>query len=276
MQVISLASGSSGNATLIQTNAGGLLIDAGISVRAITQRLGQLGTPPHTLSGIVITHEHGDHTTSAIALAKRHRIPIIASTGTLRALAIPAEVATIPLIAHQPVTVAQTLITPIPVSHDAAEPMAIKATHATFTAVIATDLGMWDNILVDACGDADLVVIEANHERERLHTSSYAPHLKLRIASPRGHLDNLQAGMFLVQIAQNKRLRSAWLAHLSHEANTNDLAFRSVKSILRMHQCEQYFNAITPLPRNQSVVWGPEQRSSQSSLWDDVPHQLDK
>jgi phosphoribosyl 1,2-cyclic phosphodiesterase len=269
MQVVSLASGSSGNATLIQLANGGLLVDAGISLRSITQRMTQLGTLPHQLHGIVVTHEHGDHITSVIALAKRYNLPILASRGTLNALSVPSTVSTIPLVAHQSFEIAGALITPIPVSHDAAEPMAIKVHHASITAMIATDLGVWDAPLVDACSDADLVVIEANHEREQLHLSSYAPHLKLRIASPRGHLDNVQAGLFLAQIAQNKRRRSAWLAHLSHEANTSELAVRSVKSVLQMHQSAQYYHAIIPLPRDQHVVWGPEHRSSQPSLWDD-------
>lgn len=270
MQVASLASGSSGNATLIQLTTGGLLIDAGISQRRVIQRITQLGTVPDQLHGIVVTHEHSDHITSVVAIAKRYNLPILASHGTLNALSVPPSITTIPLIANQPYHIADVQITPIPVSHDAAEPMAIKVQHHTSTAVIATDLGVWDDTLVTACSDADLVVIEANHERERLHMSSYAPHLKLRIASPRGHLDNVQAGLFLAQIAQNKRRRSAWLAHLSHEANTSDLAVRSVKSVLQMHQSTQYYNAITPLPRDQHVVWGPEQRSSQSSLWDDL------
>lgn len=268
MQVVSLASGSSGNATLVKLPQGCFLIDTGIGVRSITQKITQLGAQPETLHGIIITHEHGDHTTSALALAKRYNIPIIASKGTLGALALPATINTIPLTAHTPVTVADMTILPIPVSHDAAEPMAIKIQHQTISAVVATDLGMWEQALVEACSDADLVVIEANHERERLHVSSYAPHLKLRIASPRGHLDNLQAGLFLARIAENKRRRTAWLAHLSHEANSSKLAVQSVKSVLRMHQSEQYYQSITPLPRNQTVVWGPEQRSSQPSLWD--------
>lgn len=269
MQIVSLASGSSGNATLVQTTNGGLLVDAGISQRSITQRISQLGTTPDQLLGIVVTHEHSDHVTSVIALAKRYNLPILASQGTLSALNIPASLKTIPLIPHQLHHIADVQITPVPVSHDAAEPVALKITHNQLTAVIATDLGMWDETLVQACADADLVVIEANHERERLHMSSYAPHLKLRIASPRGHLDNIQAGLFLAQVAQNKRRRTAWLAHLSHEANTHDLAVRSIKSVLNMHQSLQYYCAITALPRNQHVVWGPEQRGHQPSLWDD-------
>jgi phosphoribosyl 1,2-cyclic phosphodiesterase len=269
MQVASLASGSSGNATLIQVEGGGLLIDAGISLRRITQRIAQLGTMPNQLHGIIVTHEHSDHITSVIALAKRYNLPILASSGTLNALSVPASITTIQLVAHQSYAIAGAQVTPIPVSHDAAEPMAIKIQHESITTVIATDLGLWDTSLVEACSDADLVVIEANHERERLHMSSYAPHLKLRIASPRGHLDNVQAGLFLAQIAQNKRRRSAWLAHLSHEANSSELALRSVKSILHMHQSAQYYQSITPLPRDTNVVWGREHRSSQPSLWDD-------
>ncbi|MFZ9856711.1 MAG: MBL fold metallo-hydrolase [Roseiflexaceae bacterium] len=269
MIVASLASGSSGNATLVQLANGGLLVDAGISQRSIIQRITQLGTTPAQLNGIVVTHEHSDHITSVIAIAKRYHVPILASHGTLNALRVPSSIATIPLLANHPYAIAGAQITPIPVSHDAAEPMAIKIQYETITTVIATDLGMWDDALVAACSDADLVIIEANHERERLHLSSYAPHLKLRIASPRGHLDNVQAGLFLAQIAQNKRRRTAWLAHLSHEANTSDLAVRSVKSILNMHRATQYYQAITPLPRNQHMVWGPEQRGLQSSLWDE-------
>lgn len=268
MQIVSLASGSSGNATLIQTPNGSLLVDAGISLRSISQRIIQLGTTPNQLAGIIVTHEHSDHITSVVALAKRYRIPVFASRGTLHALDISPSMTTIPLTPLDSYDVAGMQVTPIPVSHDAAEPVAIKITHAHITAVIATDLGVWDQTLVDACEDADLVVIEANHERERLHMSSYAPHLKLRIASPRGHLDNVQAGLFLAQIAQNKRQRTAWLAHLSHEANTSDLAVRSVTSVLNMHQRSQYYRAIVPLPRNQQVVWGPEQRGYQPSLWD--------
>lgn len=270
MQVISLASGSSGNATLIQTTQGGWLVDAGIGLKQLTQRITQLGTPPSQLQGIVITHEHGDHISSAIALAKRYSLPILASAGTLQALAVPASIVTVPLEPHHLYPIADICLVAVPVSHDAAEPIAVKINHGSHTAVIATDLGRWDDTLVDACTDADLVVIEANHERERLHMSSYAPHLKVRIASPRGHLDNVQAGLFLARIAQNRRIRSAWLAHLSHEANTSDLALRSVKSVLRMHQSEQYYLAITPLPRNQHVVWGPAHRSNQPSLWDDM------
>ncbi|MBM4412989.1 MAG: MBL fold metallo-hydrolase [Chloroflexi bacterium] len=270
MQVVSLASGSSGNATLVQGESGALLIDAGISQRSVVQRITQLGTPLETLRGIVITHEHGDHITSAVALAQRYHVPIFASHGTLHALAVASHIRTVPLQALQPLLIDDIHITPIPVSHDAAEPMAIKVQLKSVCAVIATDLGVWDECLVDACTDADLVVIEANHERERLHLSSYAPHLKLRIASARGHLDNIQAGLFLARIAHNKRRRHAWLAHLSQEANSGDLAIRSVRTVLRMHQAEQYFATITPLPRNQHVVWGAEQRSSQSCFLDDL------
>jgi len=270
MQVVSLASGSSGNATLIHVDHGGFLVDAGISLRRIVHQTTQLGCPPDQLSGIVVTHEHSDHITSVIALAKRYHLPVIASTGTLSALNLPHTINTIPLVAHQSYAVAGSLLTPIPVSHDAAEPMAIKVQFDRITTVIATDLGMWDDALVDACSDADLIVIEANHERERLHMSSYAPHLKLRIASPRGHLDNVQAGLFLARIAQNKRRRSAWLAHLSHEANTSELALKSVQSVLRMHQSEAYYHKITALPRDQHVVWGPAHRASQPTLWDDT------
>src|SRR5215472_10306005 len=86
MRVVSLASGSSGNATLVEAGETTLLIDAGLNVRVLAKRLREAGCDPARITGIVLTHEHSDHTTGALQLAWQYDIPIMADAKTLAAL----------------------------------------------------------------------------------------------------------------------------------------------------------------------------------------------
>jgi phosphoribosyl 1,2-cyclic phosphodiesterase len=268
MQVYALASGSSGNAMVVQTSQGCILIDAGIPQRTLLHQLAQVGITPTMLRGIVVTHEHGDHTTSVLPLAKKHHLPLIGSAGTFAALNIPAALTTVVVAHQQCLEFAGLQISAVRVKHDAAEPIAVSIRHADVAITVATDLGSWDDSLVAACAHSQLVVIEANHERERLSASRYDQALKLRIASPIGHLDNIQAGEFLACVLRDRAPRDIWLAHLSHEANTPHLAVRSVHTVLNMRSCGDSARSIVALPRHGTVAWGPPQRSHQQQLWD--------
>lgn len=270
MQVYAFASGSSGNAMVVQSPQGCLLIDAGIPQRTLLHQLAQVGIAPAMLRGIIITHEHGDHTTSVVPLAKKYHLPLIGSAGTLAALGVPAAVHTVTIVHQQPFEFLDFQIAAVQVKHDAAEPIAVNLRHADVAITVATDLGSWDESLVAACAHSQLVVIEANHERERLSASRYDQALKLRIASPIGHLDNIQAGEFLANVLSDRTPRDIWLAHLSHEANTPQLAMRSVQTVLHMRRCGDVVRSLTALPRHGTVAWGPPQRSQQQSLWGDI------
>lgn len=267
MRVASFASGSSGNATVVHTATGALLYDAGLPQRTILARCAGLGIAPTLLRGIVVSHEHTDHTTSAVSLAKRLKIPIIATKGTLQGLRVPVGVDTIVCRAGEPFVFGGYELNPVRVSHDAAEPVGMAIRSDTHTVTIATDLGEWDDALLAACRPADLVVIESNHEREHLMQCGYTATLKMRIASSTGHLDNIQAGSFLAALASDRRQRTAWLAHLSQEANTAAVAVRSVNAVLRLHQQQAAFRAIVALPRHTTMVWGEAQRGVQLDLW---------
>lgn len=269
MQVYAFASGSSGNAMVIQTIHGCILIDAGIPQRTLLHQLAQVGITPDMLRGIVVTHEHGDHTTSVVSLAKKYHLPLIGSAGTFAALSIPSTLTAVVVAPQQPLEFAGVQITAVSVKHDAAEPIAVNIRQADIAVTVATDLGSWDESLVAACAHSQLVVIEANHERERLYASRYDQSLKLRIASPIGHLDNIQAGEFLANVLRDNIPRDIWLAHLSHEANTPHLAVRSIQTVLNMRRCSTTVRSMTALPRHGTVAWGPPQRSHQHTLWDE-------
>lgn len=270
MRVAAFASGSTGNATLIATPEGAILYDAGLPQRTITAQCASLGVAVSTIRGVFVSHEHTDHTTSAVALARRYQIPLIATLGTLRALKIPAGVETIVCRAGYALEFGAFSILPIRVSHDAQEPVGMTLRYGERTVSIATDLGEWDQTLLDACRDAELVIIESNHEREHLQQCGYTAALKQRIASRTGHLDNVQAGTFLANLAADGKKRTAWLAHLSQEANTATVALRSVTSVLKFHQCEAQYRSIVALPRQKTVVWGDAQRSYQLDMWPDT------
>lgn len=267
MRVAAFASGSSGNVTLISTPDGALLYDAGLPQRTIVSQCTALGVTMEQLRGIVVSHEHTDHTTSAVALAKRYNIPVVATAGTLQALRAPDSIQTIVCRAGQPLQLGPFDLLPVRVSHDAREPVGMSVRYAGRNVTIATDLGDWDEALIDACRDAELVVIESNHEREHLQQCGYSAALKQRIASRTGHLDNVQAGNFLAAVAADGKTRTAWLAHLSQEANTAAVALRSVTAVLRYHQRDTLYRSIIALPRQKTIVWGEAQRSVQLDLW---------
>lgn len=267
MQVVSLASGSTGNACLVQTPFGALLVDAGLPQKTLLARCARYGTLPEHLIGIIITHEHGDHTTSAVALAKRYRIPIYTKPATAQKIKIPANVTVHSLDDQYHTEILGIIIRTMAVSHDAVAPIALQISHDQITVAIATDLGEWQPLLVPFLQAAQLIVIEANHDREKLRLSSYDHSLKLRIASPTGHLDNIQTGALLSQVGLDKNIRDVWLAHLSREANSPGIAIQSIRTVLQMHGCHQYFRTITTLPPYDCVAWGPAQRMIQKTLW---------
>src|SRR5581483_8483057 len=85
MRVVSLGSGSSGNALLIVAGPRGrtrLLIDAGVGTRVLAERLRKVGVHLAQLQGVVVTHEHSDHVLGLPVLMKRYHIPVITNLRT--------------------------------------------------------------------------------------------------------------------------------------------------------------------------------------------------
>jgi phosphoribosyl 1,2-cyclic phosphodiesterase len=153
-----------------------------------------------------------------------------------------------------------------PVSHDAAEPVGYTMSVDGWCVGIATDLGRWDDVVVNGLTPADLVVIEANHDQERLWRAPYAGVVKQRISSPTGHLDNVAAGRLLTRLGTDGRRRSAWLAHLSQEANSPQIAEQVVRGVLTLAgvQCV----SVTALPRRTPMHWSSDMHGEQLALFD--------
>jgi phosphoribosyl 1,2-cyclic phosphodiesterase len=230
--VTSLASGSSGNALLAQCGAEALLIDSGIALRSLERLLAYRGIAMAQIRALLLTHEHGDHALSAAALARRYGVPVVCNAATRAAL--DAELSHVPvkeLPVGERAGIGPFDVTSFRLRHDAADPVGFRIQAAGATAAVAVDLGSWDAGTVAALRDADLVVLEANHDRELLRAAPYPWAIQQRIYGPLGHLDNVQAGELLAHALANRPC-DVWLAHLSAQANSPQIAVRGVQRVL--------------------------------------------
>jgi phosphoribosyl 1,2-cyclic phosphodiesterase len=219
IRIQSLASGSSGNAYLLESGDDLLLFDCGIGIREIQRALTARAKTVADLTGLIISHEHSDHVRS-LASFLRIRTQIFATRGTSNALGLsPDRVTT---LRYAESTVLSTLsITPIRTSHDAAEPCGMLIESSNRTIGLVTDLGTVSDDIGIYASRCDLLILEANHDREMLRLGPYPTHLKRRVAGNLGHLSNDQAAGFLAEITTSSSgPTEVWLAHLSGTNNT--------------------------------------------------------
>ena len=298
MRVTSLGSSSSGNALLVEAGPRGrtkLLIDAGFNGRVLTSRLRQAGTAPAQLTGILVTHEHIDHVLGLPYLMKYYRLPVITNPLTISAIQrifagetarsdsgalVPLELETGALENAQAEELFRALppessasfgdiaVTPFLVSHDAAAPCGFLLSAGGCRVCVAIDTGEVTTAMLARMQHADLLILEANHDRERLLRGPYPYALKQRILSSTGHLSNDQAAEAFLRTWRGDAVRWVWLSHLSRTNNTPRLAV----STLRAHMSEAGANPsqahITALPPTMGAVWDSTQLWHNTSLWE--------
>ncbi|MBF5003466.1 MBL fold metallo-hydrolase [Diaphorobacter caeni] len=225
----SLGSGSSGNSTLIEGRSGTttrrLLVDCGLGIRTIAERLGEAGNAIAQIDAIFITHEHSDHIGCMEKLALRHGIPVWMSHGTYTAIGEP-ELHGLLRIAHHGDAIdmgGAFEALPFAVPHDAREPLHLRCSDGSHHIAVLTDLGHASPCVVPYIADCQALLIEANHDVEMLQSGRYPAFLKRRIAGANGHLANEQAGELLHTI-NHPQLQRVVAAHLSAENNRPELA----------------------------------------------------
>ena len=267
--VHALASGSSGNSTLVIAGGTSFLIDAGIGVRALASSLAPYGLVPSDLSGIVITHEHSDHALSAYALSKRHGVPLIANEKTLRAIyKRQAETSHVILPVGDRWTIGDCAVETFSTPHDAADPVGINVHYKPGGDKVSylTDLGHINDTIRRAIRGANLLVLEANHDVYRLKAGDYPGYLKARILGDRGHLSNEAAVGLLCEHALSHGPHTVWLAHLSKENNTPKLALGYAKATVALETgCPLIFDVAKR--DKPSAVWSPGCKPLQLKLF---------
>lgn len=240
LKLHSLASGSTGNATLVQMNNTNILVDAGISCRRITEGLKALDLTPDNLHAIFITHEHTDHVKGLRVWSKKNKTPIFAPENTWMNMQDRKEIDRVCCrILPKTLTIGDITIKPFSISHDAIEPMGFSFYCEQKKCSVVTDIGVVSKEIEEALADSDILMLEANHDIEMLKTGSYPFVLKKRILSNQGHLSNLECAKLINRLIEKKSMKII-LAHLSEENNRPSLARKTVQDFLTNNDKQSY------------------------------------
>ena len=241
LKFISFGSGSSGNSYFLYTDTDGLMIDAGVGVRTLKKHFRDYGLSLAQVHALFITHDHADHIKCVGSLSHDLHLPVYATElvhkGIDRNFCVTRKVD--PADRHiiepgQAVRVGDFLVTPFPVPHDSSDNVGYMIEAGGVSFCIITDAGRVTDEMGQRIREADYLVIEANHDREMLLAGPYPEHLKVRITSGTGHLNNTVCAE---AIANNmtERLHHVWLCHLSEENNHPELARKTVEAVLRSY-----------------------------------------
>ncbi len=227
MKICVLGSGSKGNCTFIEYKNTKILIDAGLSGLQIERRAEKEGISLNGLSGVFFTHEHVDHVNGIGVISKKYNPDIFMTAGTIDHLhyknydkIVGSNIYKVnPL---EKMIYKDIIVTAIPTSHDAGEPVGYIIEAGKTKLCYITDTGFIGESTLNLISDFDIYMIESNHEPEVLNKSSRPYHIKQRILSDKGHLSNLDCSYALSQVVgMNTKL--VILAHVSMEGNTYDL-----------------------------------------------------
>lgn len=231
MVLCNLASGSTGNATFIGSGEGTLLVDAGVTARAILSALQPLSAGPEGLSAILVTHEHIDHIKAIGPLVRKYHIPVYATRGTWTAMDLSGKLGVIPprcrvvIEPGQDFFLAGMRITAYDICHDAAQPVCYTFSRGASRLAVATDMGHMTPYLAEKLSGCQTMLLESNHDVTMLQGNPrYPPMLKRRILGPNGHLSNEAAAEAAIRLFESGT-HTFLLGHLSQNNNTEDKAF---------------------------------------------------
>ena len=237
IRLISLYSGSSGNAFLVLTPSGNLLIDAGKSAKRLVTDMESVGVGPDLLSALFLTHEHNDHIMALPVFLRHYPVPVYLPARSACVFAKEEKIQ--PCLHPEEPGFLMTLPCGISVrsfatSHDSMGSMGFRfeiptVGGKTFSFGYATDLGIVTKEVESTLLGCDAVVLESNHDRELLQTGPYPYYLKRRILSRAGHLSNDDSASFAAKLVENGA-KVLFLAHLSRENNRPELAYEACLS----------------------------------------------
>ncbi|MGA0367938.1 MAG: MBL fold metallo-hydrolase [Kiritimatiellia bacterium] len=234
LRVINLASGSTGNCTLLATEHTRVLVDAGISARRICQHLSEFGLRPEELDGVCVTHEHSDHVQALPILNQKYGVPLYGNAGTIQSLAHRKKFEDLNwkvFTNGQSFELGEFTFDPFSIPNDAYDPVSYLVSAGDFRIGFATDIGLATRMVRHSLQGCHVLILETNHDRLLLEQSDRPWSLKQRIGGRQGHLSNEEACELLKEIA-GPELQRVYLAHISQDCNQLALAESSVRLTL--------------------------------------------
>ena len=246
-----LASGSSGNAAIFETDQARFLLDGGLTGRELGARMEQVGLNWTQIHGMLLTHTHSDHwndgafgrllknrATLFCHVAHRDRLmkysrvfPLLHGEGLVREYQNDDLLTLAPGVSCRPIAV----------RHDSGPTFGfrLEALCGLFGEAIAmgyaSDLGCWDDVIASSLANVDVLAIEHNHDVKLQLRSRRPRRLIHRCLGNEGHLSNLQAAALVKAVLQKSdsdRLKCVVALHLSQECNRPSLASATTRHVL--------------------------------------------
>ncbi len=233
LRFCSLGSGSEGNALIVEVDGRAVLLDCGFGIAEVERRMSRAGIGPEVLDAIIVTHEHSDHMGGVARFARKHRLPVWATAGTLnfvdREILAAERMRTID--PHESFTLGGIEVTPFSVPHDATEPVQFVFSDGAARLGVMTDTGTITAHIEANLSACDALVLECNHDLDMLLNGPYPERLKKRVSGKFGHLDNRTAASLLANV-DCTRLKHIVAAHLSKTNNRPELAKQALAEAL--------------------------------------------
>ncbi|MBM6774675.1 MBL fold metallo-hydrolase [Olsenella profusa] len=222
-----LASGSKGNAAVVEGPGGMVLVDCGISRRALMGRAGELGVDMGRVSAVVLTHEHSDHVAGLTVFCNHFEGELVATAGTVGARSYLSGLP-FTIVGHSDeVELAGMRLRTFPTSHDVADPVGLRFSTDDDALGYCTDTGELGPEALEALSGVRVLALESNHDEHMLATGPYPAYLKARVGGPTGHLSNAQAAAALEQLV-GPDTETVVAMHLSQENNRPSVAVRTL------------------------------------------------
>jgi phosphoribosyl 1,2-cyclic phosphodiesterase len=232
LRVCVLGSGSKGNSTLVATEKTCLLVDAGLSRRETYARLTSVGERAEGFDGILITHEHTDHTSGLRFLASDLKVPVFVTRRTREVISWDPKLQIFEHVTPgQKFTVGDIEVTPFSIPHDAIDPVAFTLESQGIKIAVVTDLGYVHAVVKQRVKGCNCLIFESNHDLDMLKVGPYPWHIKQRVMSRTGHLSNLATAGFLTEDFDGAA-QVLVLAHLSETNNHPEIARLSAEQAL--------------------------------------------
>lgn len=225
LKLYSIISGSSGNCTLVTNGKTNILIDCGTSGKRATEALESLHIPMNKLNAIMVSHEHVDHIQGVGVLAKKYSIPVYATYGTHKKMALDKVDDSLICEITPDITydITGLGVTPFSIPHDALDPCGFVISDGATKVATATDIGIMRGDIISRLSGCESILLESNHDIDMLRFGDYPYALKRRILSDVGHMSNKMAAQTAVHLVRNGT-KHIMLGHLSDKNNLPDIA----------------------------------------------------
>ncbi|HTS46925.1 MAG TPA: MBL fold metallo-hydrolase [Bryobacteraceae bacterium] len=250
-----LASSSSGNSTFICTEHTRVLVDAGLSKRDVVARLAAIGEAAESLDAILISHEHSDHVSGLVALARQLDIPVYITR--LTAPSIPWGEYTPKLDCFQAgasFTIGDLDIDSFTVPHDAIDPVGFCFRAHGIKVGVVTDLGYVPESIKFHLRGADLLILESNHDLEMLKVGPYPWSVKQRVMGRKGHLSNEVVSDFIWRDLDSS-VSTLVLGHLSEHNNHPEIVRSMAERALDRARRSLFTRLVVAEPKGQTEVF---------------------